>query len=136
LISNIRISTDGSIKIGEHDLLHLFKLINCVPVLDLEQYGRKASDESLRLAHALLDLPYMAEIVEEMLLLRYRPDDDEALSKDALDFVSCCLSGSIESLMKVSNLPDDSGITAYSSASFPGLCQARKQACTAGTIRR
>jgi len=135
-MSNIRISIDGSIKIGEYSLLHLLKLTNCVSVLDLEQYGRKASDESLRLTHALLDLPYMAEIVEEMLLLRCRLDDDKVWSKDTLDFVSCCLSGSIESLMKVSNLPDDSRITAYSSASFPSLCQAHKQTCTAGTIRR
>jgi hypothetical protein len=83
-MSNIRISIDGSIKI----------------ILDLEQYGRKASGESLRLKHALLDLPCIAEIVEEILLLRCNIDDNLAWSKDALDFVSCCLSGSIESLIK------------------------------------
>ncbi|KAH7393740.1 hypothetical protein BKA64DRAFT_756147 [Cadophora sp. MPI-SDFR-AT-0126] len=57
-MSDIRISAEGKIKI----------------VLDLEQYGRKASDESSRFAHALLDLPFMAKIVEEMLLLRYEED--------------------------------------------------------------
>lgn len=78
----------------------------------------------------------MAEIMKEMLLLRYRLDDVETWSNDALGFVSCRLTESIESLMKVSNLPDDFGITAYSLSTFPGLCQARKQACTAGKIRR
>ncbi len=75
--------------------------INRVLVLDLKQYGRKSSDQSLTLAHALFDLPYMAKIVEEMLLLRFK---NEAWPADALDFVSCCLSGSVQSLMRVSNV--------------------------------
>ena len=71
-------------------------------VLDLEQYGRRASDESCRFAHALLDLPFMAKIVEEMLLLRY---EEDVWPEKVIDFVSCCLTGSIQSLMRVSNLP-------------------------------
>ncbi|CZT07747.1 uncharacterized protein RCO7_11237 [Rhynchosporium graminicola] len=80
-MSDIRISTEGKIKI----------------VLDLAQYGRKASDESTRFAHALLDLPFIAQIVEEMLLLRY---EQEEWPESVMDFLSCCLTGSIQSLMR------------------------------------
>lgn len=69
--------------------------------LNLEQYQQKALDESPGHSHALLDLPYLAEIVEEMLLPRYHLIDDEAWSQEALEFFSCCLSGSIETLLTV-----------------------------------
>jgi hypothetical protein len=100
-MSSIRVSTDGSIKLGEHDHFSLVRWTNLYLVLDMEQYEREASDESAKLSHALLDLPYLAEIVEEMLLPRYHLGDDESWSKDALEFFSCCLSGSIETLLNV-----------------------------------
>jgi hypothetical protein len=55
------------------------------------------------MSQVLLDLPILAEIIEEMMLSRYHLiSDDESWSKDALDFLSCTLSGSLESLMSVS----------------------------------
>ena len=55
------------------------------------------------MSQVLLDLPILAEIIEEMMLSRYHlTSDDESWSKDALDFLSCTLSGSLESLMNVS----------------------------------
>lgn len=55
------------------------------------------------MSQVLLDLPILAEIIEEMMLSRcHFTSDDESWSKDALDFLSCTLSGSLESLMNVS----------------------------------
>jgi hypothetical protein len=71
-------------------------------VLDSEHYSSNATKEDLRVSHALLDLPFLAEIVEEMMLPRYHLEEDgESWSPDALAFLSCSLSGSIESLLKV-----------------------------------
>lgn len=59
--------------------------------------------ESPKLSQALLDFPILAEIIEEMMLSRYHlTSDDEKWSIDALDFLSCTLDGSLESLMNVS----------------------------------
>jgi len=57
------------------------------------------------LSHAILDLPYLAEILEEMILPRYHIKSDEgAWSGEILDFLSCSLSGSVESLVNVHTL--------------------------------
>jgi hypothetical protein len=84
-------------------IVYFFRLTNLFLVLDLDQYQRKALDETAKLSHALLDLPYLADIVEEMLLPRYHLGGEEAWSEDALEFLSCCLSGSIEGLLAVRN---------------------------------
>jgi len=45
---------------------------------------------------ALLDVPVLAEIIEEIMLPWYHLNSDgEGWSKEALDFLSCSLSGSI-----------------------------------------
>jgi hypothetical protein len=50
----------------------------------------------------LLDFPILAEVIEDMMLSRYHlTSEDEKLSEDALSFLSCTLSGSLETLMKV-----------------------------------
>lgn len=69
--------------------------------VDLEQYKQKVSDGNAKTSHALLDVPFLADIVEEMLLPRYHLQGDESWSENALEFLSCCMSGSIETLLKV-----------------------------------
>ena len=67
----------------------------------MQQYERQA-DQTSRQSHAILDLPCMADMVQEMMLPRYHlKDSDESWSRDALDFLTCCLSGSIRSLVAV-----------------------------------
>jgi hypothetical protein len=54
-------------------------------------------------SEVLLDVPVLAEIIEEMMLPRYHLNSDgEGWSKEALNFLSCSLSGSIQSMMNVS----------------------------------
>jgi hypothetical protein len=54
-------------------------------------------------SEVLLDVPVLAEIIEEMMLPQYHlSSDGEGWSKEALDFLSCSLSGSIQSIMNVS----------------------------------
>ena len=49
-----------------------------------------------------MDFPILAEIIEEMMLSRYHlTSDDERWSKEALDFLSCTLEGSFESLINI-----------------------------------
>lgn len=51
-----------------------------------------------------MDFPVIAEIMEEMMLSRFHLTcDDERWSGDALDFLSCTLSGSLETLRNVSD---------------------------------
>ncbi|TGO56037.1 hypothetical protein BCON_0083g00300 [Botryotinia convoluta] len=48
-----------------------------------------------------IDLPFLAEIVEEMMLPRYHLiDEKDAWSDEALQLLSCCISGSVESMLK------------------------------------
>jgi hypothetical protein len=70
-------------------------------VKDLDLRKLKYDDlyESPKVSQVLLDFPILAEIIEEMML----SSDDERWSKDALDFLSCTLLGSLESLMNVRN---------------------------------
>jgi hypothetical protein len=61
----------------------------------------------------------MADVVQEMMLPRYHlKDSDESWSPDALDFLSCCLSGSIESLVavRISFAPQNGQLTIHSTA--------------------
>ena len=54
------------------------------------------------MSQALLDFPILAELIEDMMLSRYHlVSDDEKWSEDALSFLSCTLSGSLETLVKV-----------------------------------
>ncbi|CZT52252.1 uncharacterized protein RSE6_13541 [Rhynchosporium secalis] len=81
---NIWLSLDGDIKI----------------VLDPRDLKYDSLQESPKVSQVLLDFPILAEMIEEMMLSRYHltPDDDK-WSWDAVDFLSCTLEGSIESLM-------------------------------------
>jgi hypothetical protein len=58
--------------------------------------------EGPRVSQVLLDFPILAEIIEDMMLSRYHlTSDDERWSEDALAFLSCALSGTLESLLNV-----------------------------------
>ena len=55
-----------------------------------------------RSSEILLDFPILAEAIEEMMLSRvHLASEDEKWSEDAKNFLSCTLSGSLKSLMKV-----------------------------------
>ena len=70
--------------------------------LDLRKLKHDPLHESPRMSEILLDYPILAEIIEEMMLSRYHlTSDDESWSEDALSFLSCALSGSLENLMNV-----------------------------------
>lgn len=74
-----------------------------VKVLDPRKIKYDDLYESPKISQVLLDFPILAEIIEEIMLSRYHlTPDDEKWSKDALDFLSCALEGSFESLMNVS----------------------------------
>ena len=104
-MSNIRLSTHGDVKIGTKSFLY-FQLQLTSLVLDLPQYEQVASVENPRLTHGLLDLPFLAETVEEMVLPRYHLEEvNEAWSREALEFLLCSLSGSVESLVNVRSRP-------------------------------
>ena len=71
-------------------------------VLDLQKLQHDHLYESSKVSQVLLDFPVIAELIEEMMLSRYHlTSDDEKWSEDALSFLSCALSGSLESLMNV-----------------------------------
>jgi hypothetical protein len=47
-------------------------------------------------------MPVLAEMIEDMILSRYHhTSDDQRWSKEALSFLSCSISGSLQSLMSV-----------------------------------
>jgi hypothetical protein len=72
-------------------------------VLDFQSLRYDNLLESIGESHVLLDIPVLAEIVEEMMLSRYHiTSGDDMCSEEALSFLSCTLSGSLQSLMKVS----------------------------------
>jgi hypothetical protein len=72
------------------------------PVLDLQNLQHNDLHESSRVSQVLLNFPIIAELIEEMMLSRYHlTSGDEQWSEDALSFLSCALTGSSESLMKV-----------------------------------
>ena len=55
------------------------------------------------MSQVLLDFPILAELIEDMMLSRYHhTSESEKWSADALDFLACAVSGSLESLVKVS----------------------------------
>jgi hypothetical protein len=57
----------------------------------------------LLVCRLLLHYPLLAEIIEEMILSSYHlASDDDRRSEEALSFLSCTFSGSLESLMNVS----------------------------------
>ena len=71
-------------------------------VLDLPNLEYNDTDKTSRTSHVMLDFPILVELIEEMMLSRYHfTSDDERWSKDILSFLSCALSGSLESLMNV-----------------------------------
>jgi hypothetical protein len=77
-------------------------LILLVKVLDPRELKYDGLYESPKVSQVLLDFPILAEIIEEMMLSRYHlTPDNEKWSRDALDFLSCTLKGSFESLMNV-----------------------------------
>ncbi|KAH6698104.1 hypothetical protein BKA61DRAFT_622661 [Leptodontidium sp. MPI-SDFR-AT-0119] len=83
---NIWLSLDGDIKL----------------VLDPRELKYDGLYESPKVSQVLLDFPILAEIIEEMMLSRYHlAPDDEKWSRDAIDFISCTLEGSFESLINV-----------------------------------
>ena len=99
-MSNVRLSAYGDVKIGTKPMLSFQPQLTS-SVLDLEHYEQVAV-ENPKLAHSLLDLPFLAETVEEMMLSRYHLEGvGEAWSREALEFLSCSLSGSVESLVNV-----------------------------------
>ena len=63
-------------------------------------------------------------MIEEMMLTRYHlEDDDEAWSREAHQFLSCSLSGSMESLVNVSILHHLMQVADINSILFlPRLC--------------
>jgi hypothetical protein len=73
-----------------------------VTVLDLRKLKYNDLYESPKISQVLLDFPILAEIIEEMMLSSYHATSgNERWSKDALDFLSCTVEGSFESLMNV-----------------------------------
>ncbi len=73
-----------------------------IKVLDLRKLKYNDLYESPKVSQVLLDFPILAEIIEEMMLSSYHLlSDEERWSKDALDFLSCSVEGSFESLMNV-----------------------------------
>jgi hypothetical protein len=70
-------------------------------VLDPWHYEEDINCKDPKYSHALLDFPLLAEVAEEMMLPRYHlTSENEAWSREALSFLSCSLSESLESLMK------------------------------------
>ncbi len=75
---------------------------NTFLVLDLQKIQRDYLYEGSKAPQVLLDFPILTEVIEDMMLSRYHlTSNDEKLSEDALDFLSCTLSGSLETLIKV-----------------------------------
>jgi hypothetical protein len=71
-------------------------------VLDLQNLQHDHLHESSRVSQVLLDLPIIAELIEDIMLSRYHlTSEDEQWSEVALSFLSCALSGSLESVMNV-----------------------------------
>ena len=72
-------------------------------VLNLQQLKHDHLHENPRVSQVLFDFPILAELIEEMMLPRYHhtSDDDKKWSEDALGFLACTISGSLESLMNV-----------------------------------
>ena len=71
-------------------------------VLDLQKLQHDHLHESSKVSQVLLDFPIIAELIEEMMLSRYHlTSGDEKWSEDARSFLSCALSGSLESLINV-----------------------------------
>lgn len=71
-------------------------------VLDFQNLQNDHLHENSRISRVLLDFPILVELIEEMMFSRYHLiSDNEKWSEDALDFHSCALSGSLETLMNV-----------------------------------
>jgi hypothetical protein len=74
-------------------------------VIDPTDLQHDPLDNSAITSEILLDFPILAEAIEEMMLSRYHDtSEDERWSEDARNFLSCTLSGSLTSLMKVERL--------------------------------
>ncbi|RDL36258.1 uncharacterized protein BP5553_06870 [Venustampulla echinocandica] len=83
--ANIGLSLDGEVKL----------------VLDLQQVQHDHLHEGSKVSQVLLDFPILAELIEDMMLSRYHLTPNDIMwSEDALSFLSCTLSGSLETLMK------------------------------------
>ncbi|KAH8674434.1 hypothetical protein BGZ60DRAFT_404015 [Tricladium varicosporioides] len=84
--ANIRLSLGGEVKLA----------------LDFQELQHDHLHENSKVSEVLLDFPILAELIEEMMLSRYHlTSDDEKWSEDALSFLSCTLSGSLEALINV-----------------------------------
>ncbi|KFY66716.1 hypothetical protein V497_00765, partial [Pseudogymnoascus sp. VKM F-4516 (FW-969)] len=80
--ASIRLSVRGEIKL----------------LLSMENI-RYHQVENPRFAPALLEMPVLEEIIEAMTLPRYHhTSDDQRWSKEALSFLSCSISGSLQNL--------------------------------------
>ncbi|XMA20784.1 hypothetical protein WAI453_013575 [Rhynchosporium graminicola] len=80
--ANIGFTLNGGIKI----------------ILDLQHLERDHLHQSPKTSQVLLDFPILAELIEDMMLSRYHLTSK--WSEDALDFLSCTLTGSLETLMQ------------------------------------
>jgi hypothetical protein len=71
-------------------------------VLSLQELQQDSLHENLKVSQVLLDFPIVAELIEEMMLSRcHLISDNENWSENALDFLLCTLTGSLEALRKV-----------------------------------
>jgi hypothetical protein len=81
---------------------NIIKLDMFYLVLDLQKLQYDHLYEGSKASQVLLDFPILAEVIEEMMLSRYHlTSSDEKWSEDALSFLSCTLSGSLDTLMNV-----------------------------------
>jgi hypothetical protein len=100
--ANIKLSLNGEVKLGINILiiLNVIKLTYPI-VLALQELQHDHLQENSKVSQVLLDFPVLAEIIEEMMLSRYHlVSEDQKWSEDALSFLSCTLSGSLETLEK------------------------------------
>ena len=97
---NIWLSLDGSIKIGNTLSRSQFCLL--IAQVMLVMHSTCGHHVTQRATDLLLDFPIFAELVEEMMLSRYHLVYGQyQWSPEALQFLSCTLSGSLGSLTNV-----------------------------------
>ena len=98
-------SLDGELKISWLAITLVITVPNmCNSVLDPKNIRHDPLHHSTITSEILLDFPILAEAIEEMMLSRYNDTSEgERWSEDARNFLSCTLSGSLKSLMKVND---------------------------------
>ena len=88
--------------VGPSHTQDIIRAYPSIKVLDLRKLKYNDLYESPKVSQVLLDFPILAEIIEEMMLSSsHLNSGDERWSKDALDFLSCTVEGSFESLINV-----------------------------------